>query len=75
MLPRERVFEALEHREPDCIPWGEHSIHCNVYETILGRETFVQAKIKETRAYWDRRRDEIVESHKRDCLDLKLLEE
>ena len=32
MLPRERVFAALEHREPDRIPWGEHSIDYNVYE-------------------------------------------
>jgi uroporphyrinogen decarboxylase len=70
MLPRERVFAALEHREPDRIPWGEHSINYNVYEDILGRETFVQAKMKETQAYWDGRRDELVESYKRDRLDL-----
>lgn len=70
MLPRERVFAALEHREPDRIPWGEHSIDYNVYEDILDRETFVQAKMKQTRAYWDGRRDEIVECYKRDRLDL-----
>ena len=70
MLPRERVFAALEHREPDRIPWGEHSIDYNVFEDILGRPTFVQAKMKETQAYWDGRRDEIVESYKRDILDL-----
>ena len=70
MLPRERVFAALEHREGDRIPWGEHSIDYNVYEDILGRETFVQAKMKETQAYWDGRRDEVVEGYKRDRLDL-----
>ncbi len=70
MLPRERVFATLEHREPDRIPWGEHSIDYNVYEDILGRETFVQAKMKETQAFWDGRRDEIVESYKRDRLEL-----
>ena len=70
MLPRERVFAALEHREPDRIPWGEHSIDYNVYEDILGRETLVQAKMKQTQAYWDGRRDEVVEHHKRDRLDL-----
>ena len=70
MLPRDRVFAALEHREGDRIPWGEHSIDFNVYEDILGRETFVQAKMKETQAYWDGRRDEVVESYKRDRLDL-----
>lgn len=70
MLPRERVFAALEHREPDRIPWGEHSIDYNVYEDILGRETLVQAKMKETQAYWDGRRDEVIEHYKRDRLDL-----
>jgi uroporphyrinogen decarboxylase len=70
MLPRERVFATLEKREPDRIPWGEHSIDYNVYEDILGHETFVQAKMKETQAYWDGRRDEIVESYKSDRLDL-----
>lgn len=70
MLPRERVLAALEHREADRIPWGEHSIDYNVYEDILGRETFVQAKMKETQAYWDGRRDEVVETYKRDRLDL-----
>jgi len=70
MLPRERVFAALEHREPDRIPWGEHSIDYNVYEDILGRETLVQAKMKQTQAMWDGRRDEVVASYKRDRLDL-----
>ena len=70
MLPRERVSAALEHREPDRIPWGEHSIDYNVYEDILGRQTLVQAKMRQTRAYWDGRRDEVVESYKRDRLDL-----
>ena len=50
MLPRERVLAALEHREPDRIPWGEHSIDYNVYEDILGRQTLVQAKMRETQA-------------------------
>jgi len=70
MLPRERVIAALEHREADRIPWGEHSIDYNVYEDILGRETLVQAKMKETQALWDGRRDEVVECYKRDRLDL-----
>jgi uroporphyrinogen decarboxylase len=70
MLPRERVLTALEHREPDLVPWGEHSIDYTVYEMVLGRETFVQAKFRETKALWDGRRDEIVASYKRDKVDL-----
>ena len=70
MLPRERVFAALEHREPDRIPWGEHSIDYNVYEDILGRPTLDQAKFRTTQALWDGRRDEVVECIKRDRIDL-----
>ncbi len=70
MLPKERVIAALEHKEPDRVPWGEHSVDYNVYEDILGRASFVQAKMKETQAYWDGRRDEVVASYKRDRLDL-----
>lgn len=70
MLPRERVFAALEHREPDRVPWGEHSIDYNVYEDVLGRKTLEQAKMRTTQAFWDGRRDEVVESMKRDRLDL-----
>ncbi|MCY2930966.1 MAG: hypothetical protein NTV86_16055 [Planctomycetota bacterium] len=70
MLPRERVIAALEHREGDRIPWGEHSIDYNVFEDILGRPTLTQAKMRTTQAFWDGRRDEVVESMKRDVSDL-----
>lgn len=70
MLPRERVFTTLDHKEPDLTPWGEHAIDYNVYEAVLGRPTFVRAKMKETRAWWDGRREEIVASYKRDLVDL-----
>ncbi|MFP4057658.1 MAG: uroporphyrinogen decarboxylase family protein [Candidatus Brocadiia bacterium] len=70
MTPKERVYAALDHREPDRIPWGEHSIDYNVYEAVLGRPTLVQAKFRQTRAYWEGRRDEVVAHYKRDRLEL-----
>ena len=70
MLPRERVFKTLEHEEPDIIPWGEHWIDYNVYEEILGRQSLVHAKMKETKAWWQGRDEEIIESSKRDVVDL-----
>lgn len=70
MTPKERVIAALEHREPDVVPWGEHSIDYNIYEMVLGRESFLHAKFKETRAYWEGRRDEVVASYKQDYVDL-----
>ena len=70
MLPRCRVETTLRHEEPDLVPWGEHSIDYNIYEMTLGRESWVHSKIKETKGYWDGRRDEIVASYKRDIPDL-----
>ena len=71
MTPKERVLAALAHREPDRVPWGEHSIDYNVYEDILGRkDVLCAAKFRETQALWEGRRDEVVESYKRDRVDL-----
>jgi len=70
MLPRERVLKTLEHKEPDIVPWGEHWIDYNIYEDILGRKTFVHAKMKETKAWWESRDEEIIESYKQDVVDL-----
>jgi hypothetical protein len=72
MTPKQRVLTALAHQEPDIVPWGEHFIDYNVYEDVLGRETFVHAKFRETQAWWDGRREEIVASYKRDIVDLTL---
>ncbi len=70
MLPRERVECTLAHEEPDLVPWGEHSIDYTTYEMVLGRETLVAAKFRQTRALWDGRRDELVACTKRDVVDL-----
>ena len=70
MLPRDRVYAALNHQEPDRIPWGEHLIDYNIYEAILGRKTFVNSHFYQTQAFWEGRRDEVVEHYKRDLPDL-----
>jgi len=70
MLPRERVAKTLNFEEPDIVPWGEHSIDYTVYEMILGRPSLVQGKMKQTRAMWEGRRDEIVASYAQDVPDL-----
>ena len=70
MLPRERVFKTLSHKEPDKIPWGEHWIDYNIYEDILGRKTFIHSKMRETKAWWESQDEEIIESYKKDTIDL-----
>lgn len=49
MLPREHVAKALSFKEPDLVPWGEHSIDYTTHGVVLGRPSLVQAKMKQTR--------------------------
>ena len=70
MLPRERVFAALAHKEADRVPWGEHWIDHNIYRDILGRESYFHGKIREAYAWWEGRDAEILDSYKRDVPDL-----
>ena len=72
MTPKQRVYTTLAHQEPDRVPWGEHFIDYPVYEYTLGRPTLVHAKMRETEAWWDGRREEIIASYKRDIVDLTL---
>ena len=69
MTSKERVKTALQHREPDRVPVMEFAIDYTIIQDILGRETFWRAHFKEIQAYWDGRRDEVVESQKRDIVD------
>jgi len=70
MLPKERVIRALKHKEPDRVPTGEIGIDNQITEQVLGRKTLYRAKWDEYTALWQGRRDEYVESCKRDIVDL-----
>jgi hypothetical protein len=70
MLPKERVIAALEHRRPDRVPVGEIGVDYPITERALGHSTLYRAKWKEYQAWWQGRRAEIVESTKRDIVDL-----
>jgi hypothetical protein len=70
LLPKERVICALERRQPDRAPTGEIGVDYPITERALGRPTLYRAKWKEYQALWEGRRDEYVESCKRDILDL-----
>ncbi len=72
MTPKERVLAVLNGRLPDRVPWGEHAIDYNIYEMFLGRPSFVHAKFKETKAYWEGKNAEIARSYMHDIVDLTL---
>ncbi len=70
MLPKERVIAALEFKTPDRIPIAETGVDYPITEAALGRPTLYRGKWKEYTALWEGRRDEYVESCKRDVVDL-----
>ena len=69
MTPKERVKAVLNHEEPDRVPTGEFAMDYKIIEAVLGRETFYRSKSREIRALWDGRRDEVVESQKKDLVE------
>ena len=72
MTPKERVIAALEHREPDRVPHGEFATDYSVIEQALGRPVYWRAKRRYAEAMWAGRRDEVVESMKRDIVEFTL---
>lgn len=72
MTPKERVYAALEHREPDRVPTGEFATDYPMVEAVLGRPSFYRGHFKTTRALWEGRRDEVVEGMKRDLVEYTL---
>jgi hypothetical protein len=67
---KQRVQAALQCRFPDRIPYGEYAIDVDVAERILGHETYLRAKAKSKIAFWEGRRDEVVQSWKEDIVAL-----
>ncbi len=79
MNSKERVVTVLNGRIPDKVPWGEWAVDFDTVEKILGHETYYRAKAKSQIAFWEGRRDEVVQSwiedgieffRKMDCFDI-----
>jgi len=70
MNSRTRVRTALAHEEPDRPPIGFFAIDYDTVERVLGRPTYVRAKAKCQIAFWEGRRDEVVQSWIEDTIDL-----
>jgi len=67
---KERVLKVLELKVPDVIPYGEYAIDFDTVEKILGHETYLRAKAKSKIAFWEGRREEVVQSWKEDIVEL-----
>jgi len=70
MTRKERVRAAIAHREPDTVPVGEWIVDYEPASLVLGRPTYVRGKAGLAHALWAGKRDEIVDSVKRDTVEL-----
>jgi hypothetical protein len=80
----ERVKAAIAREAVDRIPLGFYCADYDTVQAVLGRKTFVRNKVAIQVAYWQGRRDEVVESlkvdtvefyRKLDCVDIVLPKE
>ncbi len=66
MTSKERVKAVLAGEVPDRVPWGEWAVDFDTVSKVIGHETFYRAKAKSQMAFWEGRRDEVVQSWKED---------
>lgn len=69
MTSKERVKAALELKVPDKIPYGEFAFDFDTVARVIGHETYYRAKAKSQIAFWEGRRDEVVQSWKEDAVE------
>ena len=70
MNSKERVTTTINHQEPDRVPTGEWGIDHDHVSEIIGRHTYWRNRKDSTIALWEGRRDEMVESMKKDYAEL-----
>ena len=70
MTSKERVRAVFSGEIPDKVPLGDFAIDYDIAERVLGHETYVRAKAKCQIAYWEGRRDEVVQSLVEDTVAL-----
>ena len=70
MTRKQRVRVALDGGLPDKVPLGEFAIDADTAARVLGHETYARAKAKCQIAYWEGRRDEVVQSLIEDTIEL-----
>ena len=70
MDSKQRVRTVLEGKMPDRTPLGFYAIDSDTAARILGRPTYWRAKAKCQIAFWEGRRDEVVQSWIVDGIEL-----
>jgi hypothetical protein len=63
------VRAAIAGEPVDRIPLGFYAVDCDTIERVIGRPTYVRNKIAAQLAFWEGRRDEVVESYQKDTVE------
>jgi len=71
MNSKERVLKTINHEEPDRVPIGEWGIDHDHVSKIIGHHTYWRNRKDTTIALWEGKRDEVVESLKKDLVELE----
>jgi len=69
MNAKERVRAAINLEVPDEVPLGFYLVDYDTIEKVIGRPTYVRNKVQSQIAFWEGRRDEVVESYKKDTVE------
>ena len=69
MTSKECVRRVIDREPAPYVPLGFYVVDHDTVEAVIGRETYVRNKIKSRVALWEGRRDEVVESYKKDTVE------
>ncbi len=69
MNSKERVRAAIAKQPVDRVPLGFYLVDHDTISRVLGRPTYLRNRVAQKIAYWEGRRDEVVESMKADITD------
>ncbi|MFH1738840.1 MAG: hypothetical protein ABIH23_07510 [bacterium] len=69
MTGKECVKAVIDRRPADYVPLGFYVVDHDIVEHVIGRPTYVRNKIAAQIALWEGRRDEVVESYKKDTVE------
>jgi hypothetical protein len=69
MNSKERVRNCIRRQVTDRVPLGFYLVDHDTIGRVIGRPTYLRNKVAARVAYWEGRRDEVVESMKADIVD------
>lgn len=69
MNSKQRVHACINRQPTDSVPLGFYLVDHDTISKVIGRPTYVRNNVATQVAYWEGRRDEVVESMKADVVD------